>query len=115
MSTYPIFVNERGEEDFISPIMIAEFLVKHVRRFQLEVESPLACVFRVCLQPGLHDVQRERTLAEVDRRFGALLAQKEMGNVAYRIDVLDELPIDPKTGKFRLIVVPEMIGPAAVQ
>jgi phenylacetate-CoA ligase len=111
----PIFINEHGEQDFISPHIVNEFLVKHVRRFQLKVESPTACVFRVCLQPGLHDVQRERTIAEVDRRFGALLAQKEMSNVEYRIDVLDELPVDPKTGKFRLIVLPDMVGSAAVQ
>jgi phenylacetate-CoA ligase len=108
----PIFVNEHGEQDFISPATIIAFHVKHVRRFQLKVESPTACVFRLCLEPGLHDLQRRRTLAEVDRRFRDLLAQKEMSNVAYRIDVLDELPADPKTGKFRFVVVPEMIGTA---
>ncbi len=56
------------------------------------------------MEPGLDEKQRAQTTAEVHRRFGALLTQKEMGNVDYRIEVVDDLPVDPKTGKFQLVV-----------
>jgi hypothetical protein len=84
----PIFINERGEKDFVSPHTISEFFVENVRRFQLKVEGPTACSFRICLKPGLGETERERSINEVRERFGVLLAQKEMRNVDYRIEVL---------------------------
>lgn len=112
----PIFLNEHGEEDFIHPIIVAEFFAKNLRRFQLELEDRTRCTFRICLEPGLSVPERERTTCEVREKFGAILAQKEMRNVHYRIEVVDDLPVDPRTGKFRLIVpaADDQAGRAAI-
>jgi phenylacetate-coenzyme A ligase PaaK-like adenylate-forming protein len=100
----PIFTNEHGEDDFVSAPVIIAFSVKNVRRFQLELIGRTACVLRVCLSEGLDVRQRNQTLQDAHARFGALLAQKEMRNVRYEVEAVDDLPPDPKTGKFRLIV-----------
>jgi hypothetical protein len=35
--------------------------------------------------------------------LGEILGQKEMDNVTFDIEEVDDLHVDPKTGKFRLI------------
>jgi hypothetical protein len=36
--------------------------------------------------------------------LNAILKEKEMDNVRFEITIVDGLPVDPKTGKFRLIL-----------
>jgi phenylacetate-CoA ligase len=103
----PVFTNRHGDDDFISPFIIVEFLVRNVRRFQLQVIDKSNCVFRVCLEDGLGDDARAETLENVKARLGDIFAEKEMTNVAIDVEAVDELSVDPKTGKFRLIVPAE--------
>jgi phenylacetate-CoA ligase len=100
----PIFLNERGEEDFISPHTVNEFLVRDVRRFQLEIRGRAACRFRVALEDGLTEVERRRTLTEVRAELGRIFAEKEMRNVTIEVEEVEDLLPDPRTGKFRLII-----------
>jgi phenylacetate-CoA ligase len=101
----PHFINSRGEEDFISPHIINEFFVRNVRRFQLEVVDKTNCIFRVCLVSGLSDHERADTVREVEARLGEIFEQKDMANVSRRVEVVDDLLPDHRTGKFRLILV----------
>lgn len=101
----PYFINSRGEDDFISPHVINEFFVKNVRRFQLAVVDKTSCIFQVCLLTGLSDHERANTVREVEDRLGEIFEQKDMSNVSRRIEVVDDLLPDPRTGKFRLILV----------
>ena len=43
----------------------------------------------------------------IARSLEKLLKRKDMDNVTFEIQEVDEIPIDPKTGKFRLILLPE--------
>ena len=74
----PFFTNRHGEEDFISPHIINEFIVKNVRRFQFQVVDKTSCVFRVCLDDGLSEDQRSQTLSNVDARLGEIFAEPGM-------------------------------------
>ena len=105
----PVFLNERGEEDFVSPFAFIEFVAANVRRFQLVVRDREACLFRVCLETGLEESERREALADVSERLAQIFADKDMRNVAVEVEAVDDLTPDPRTGKFRLIVVP---GPA---
>jgi phenylacetate-coenzyme A ligase PaaK-like adenylate-forming protein len=109
----PRFINQHGDEDFISPHRISAFLVKNVRRSQLKLEDPTHCTLRICLAPDLDAAERTRTLREVQDAFDAILAQKDMRNVTCRIEVVGDLRPDRRTGKFRLIVPADPSGPAA--
>ncbi len=100
----PVFTNEHGENDFLSPHVINEFFVKNVRRFQLELTDSTRCLFRVCLEPDLEEAARERTLEDVRARFGEVLAAKDMRNAHFDVQEVPDIPTDSMTGKFRLIV-----------
>jgi hypothetical protein len=44
--------------------------------------------------------------------MNAILSEKEMGNVRFEIEQVENLAIDPHTGKFRLVVREPDGGPA---
>lgn len=103
----PFFVNRHGNEDFIHFQMINEFIVKNVRRFQFEVVDKTSFIFRICLADGLNEEERDQALADVDARLDEIFAEKEMDNVIRKIEVLEDLHPDAKTGKFKLILMPK--------
>lgn len=103
----PLFVNRRGEEDFVSPAMIVEYQVPNVRTHQLQRLSATECVMRICFAPSLTDAECRAAVHEAHSRLGAILAQKDMQNVTFRIEVREDLRPDPRTGKFKLIVGPD--------
>ena len=111
----PCFTNRHGENDFISPHIINEFIVKNVRRFQLEVVDKTSCIFRVCLERDLSDLGRAKTLRDVETRLREIFAEKDMSNVSRRIEAVDDVLPDARTGKFRLIVMPDKIRAAMRQ
>ncbi len=102
--TMPMFANEDGIVDFISPFTIIEIFVAGVQRFQMHLLGPASFRFAVCLDPMLTPTQRAESIAGIEQRLRAILEQKRMRNVTSTIDVVDDLPLDPKSRKFRLIV-----------
>ncbi len=100
----PVFINDNGVEDFISPIVIVEFYVKNVNKFQLHIIDKCSFVFKVCLEPHLSKKDESEALKKVEIELKNLLKEKLMTNVKFTIDVVDQLWADKKTGKFKLIV-----------
>ena len=100
----PVFVNRDGVEDFISPHTINEVFVKGVTRFQLHLLDAQSFRFLVCLDSQLDDAQRAQCVAGVTQRLREILARKLMENVQFAVDVVDDLPVNPVTRKFQLIV-----------
>jgi phenylacetate-CoA ligase len=100
----PQFVNEAGVEDFISPHTINEIFVSGVERFQMHLLDKRSFRFLVCLSAALDQAQRRTALDGVQQRLREILARKGMSNVSFEVAVVDDLPVDPKTRKFRLIV-----------
>jgi phenylacetate-coenzyme A ligase PaaK-like adenylate-forming protein len=106
----PTFVNRDGAKDFISPHTINEIFVPDVMRFQLRLTGPSSFRFLACLAPGLDAIRREAALAGLKARLEEILAQKGMPNVQFEISIVDQLPVDPRTRKFRLIVDDQAAG-----
>ncbi len=102
----PFFRNARGGQDFISPHIINEFFVPGLRRFQMRVLDATSFVFCVCLETGMASERRLATLAAIEHRWREILVQKQLDNICFRLQEEDDLPVDPKTGKFRLVVRP---------
>lgn len=98
------FTNERGEEDYIHPIVIVELLLPGVRAWQFVVETRESFRFRACFEAGLTAQQHQEAQDRIRRELQLLLDEKNMRNVRYEIDAVDSLPVDPKTGKFRLVL-----------
>jgi phenylacetate-CoA ligase len=98
-----VFTNRHGSEDFISPIIIIEFHVKNLRRFQIRLLSRSAFLFRASLEKGLRQKEREEVFRDIRMKLHEILSQKEMDNVTFDIVEVDALQVDSKTGKFKLI------------
>jgi phenylacetate-CoA ligase len=100
----PKFMNRDGVEDFISPHTINEIFIPGVRRFQMQLIGKTSFRFMVCLNSSLGPRQQAEAVSGLQNRLNEILKQKMMDNVTFEIVVADDLPVDPKTRKFRLIL-----------
>ncbi len=100
----PKFVNEDGAQDFINPLTIVELFVPGVMRFQMHLLGSTHFQFRVCLDTSLTPEQKNESLVATEKRLKEILAQKRMSNVTFDVVAVDDLPLNPKTRKFQLIV-----------
>ena len=98
------FVNEHGVMDSISPHTINEIVIPHVSRFQLRITGSDAFTFAIVFDPNADPRQRNAAIDATERRLWEILKQKEMANVRFNVLACGDLPIDPATRKFRLIV-----------
>ena len=99
-----VFANRHGQHDFIHPIVLVELAVPGLNAWQVVLESDHSFRFRARLDPGLSPAGRDECLRLLGARLDAILAEKEMINVRFRIEEVDTLDIDPRTGKFRLVL-----------
>lgn len=99
----PKFINREGIVDFISPHTINEIFVPGVMRFQMQLTGSASFRFAVCLNPALSPREEAEAVKGLRNRLDEILQQKMMENVAFEIFVVNDLPVDPKTRKFRLI------------
>ncbi|HUQ52297.1 MAG TPA: hypothetical protein VM692_08745 [Gammaproteobacteria bacterium] len=100
----PVFKNRDGVEDFISPHTINEVFVAGVTRFQLQLTGADAFTFMICLDPKLGAAERATAIEGVKARLREILARKRMDNVRFDVVATDDLPVNPRTRKFQLIV-----------
>jgi len=100
----PTFVNRSGEEDYISAITIAELFVAGIARFQMHLLSKTRFLLKVLLDRQLSRAQGDDAIEAMRRRLGGILRQKSLDNVEFDVQAVDDLPIDPVTRKFKLVV-----------
>ena len=98
------FTNEHGVRDSISPHTINEIIIPHVSRFQMRITGSDSFAFAIVLSPAANAEQRNGAIDTAGRRLREILRQKEMANVRFEVLPCADLPIDPMTRKFRLIV-----------
>jgi phenylacetate-CoA ligase len=100
----PVFRNRDGVEDFISPHTINEIFVAGVTRLQLQLTGADEFRFAVCLDTALDAVARAAAIEGVAQRLCDILLRKRMDNVRFSVMAVDDLPVNPRTRKFQLIV-----------
>lgn len=103
----PYFKNKAGTEDFISPHIINEFFVKGLKRFQMQVIDKGSFAFKTVADTALDKGQKSEMLKAIDSKLRGILSEKGLENVSFRIEEVDDLPVDKKTGKFKLILPPK--------
>jgi phenylacetate-CoA ligase len=109
----PIFVTRDGSSDFISPHTINEIFVPGVMRFQMRLTGPSSFRFLACLALALDASSRQAALDGLKARLSEILDQKGMSGVSFEVAPVEDLPVDPRTRKFRLIVDDRPAGEAA--
>ena len=100
----PRFKNRDGKEDFISPHTINEVFVAGVTHFQLHLLGDEEFRFMICLDETLDPAQRSAATAAVGARIREILARKRMENVRFDVVATGDLPVNPRTRKFQLIL-----------
>jgi phenylacetate-CoA ligase len=100
----PMFINRDGAEDFISPHTINEIFVAGVAQFQMQLVDHAHFRFVACLEAALSPDQRQGALDALSRRLREILDQKLMNNVQFEIVVVEQIPLNPQTRKFQLVV-----------
>jgi phenylacetate-coenzyme A ligase PaaK-like adenylate-forming protein len=98
------FINEHGAMDSISPHTINEIIIPHVSRFQMRITGSDSFAFAIVFDGRADAEQRDAAIEAASRRLREILKQKEMANVRFTVLPCADLPIDPATRKFRLIV-----------
>lgn len=99
-----IFINEKGQRDFIHPFVVLDLAVPGLNAWQVVLESLSSFRVRVCLEAGCAESQCREAVERVTHHFQHILKEKQMQNVVFEIERVDSLPIDPKTAKFRLVL-----------
>ncbi len=90
-----------GTTEFLHPLQLAEFFVPGLKRFQFVRHGIRGLTMRVELSGSPDTVY-----PKIERRMDEILAAKKLtGAVDFRIESVRNLPFDPKTGKFKLIVM----------
>jgi phenylacetate-coenzyme A ligase PaaK-like adenylate-forming protein len=100
----PVFANQHGEQDFIHPSLIEEFLASGLRSWQVVLLDNVSFVFRARFKAGSSQQDKQATRRQIRQKLAAILAEKQMENVRFEIEEVDSFPVDPATGKFRLVV-----------
>jgi phenylacetate-coenzyme A ligase PaaK-like adenylate-forming protein len=89
-----------GSADTLHPIVLSEFFVPGGRKFQFVSETPSRARVRYLAAEDLD--------LEIRDAFQHLLAMKGAdGSTAITVERAQELPVDARTGKYRLVVLPE--------
>jgi len=108
-----VFINQHGRHDFIHPIVIVELVVPGLNAWQIVLEGDTSFRFRGRLEAGLSGSARNDVLQRLRHRLEAILAEKEMRNVHFTIEETESFPLDPHSGKFRLVVRDAAAGSGA--
>lgn len=99
-----VFTNRFGEQDFIHPMVIVELMIGGLRTWQIQLLDLKSFLFRARFEPGISDEDKRRSKEQIRRTMHAILAEKSMDNVTFDIEEVDHIPVDAKTGKYRLVL-----------
>lgn len=99
-----VFRNRHGAEDFIHPIVIVELIIPGLDAWQIVLESRTSFRFRARFQAGQTGEEQQATQERIRAAMSVLLEEKEMENVSFIIEPVEHLELDPRSGKFRLVV-----------
>lgn len=95
------FVNDNGEKDFLHPLIIDGIDVNGIIKYQFVQHSQKD--FDINIEVGdntnFNDVSNQ-----FNEKFTEILKEKNLGWVKYKINRVDNIPIDPNNGKCKLVI-----------
>jgi phenylacetate-coenzyme A ligase PaaK-like adenylate-forming protein len=94
------FQKPDGEKEYLHPLSILAFFVPGLEKFQVEQVEINKFVMRVVLRGNAESV-----VPAVRARMNEILREKGLeGAVNFDVEVVNELRVDPLTGKFKMII-----------
>jgi len=77
--------------------------VPGVTRFQMQITGPASFICPICVDAALDEPARAAAAAGIRARLKEILQQKGLGNVAFEVPIVAEIPLNERTRKFQLI------------
>lgn len=98
-----ILKNSAGRNEIIHPLSLIGLYGENISRFQF-IASPDREKLTVKIVLNKEQSQNLESIEDFDQRLKVILEQKRLYNTIINYDFVDELPNDPQTGKFRMVV-----------
>jgi phenylacetate-CoA ligase len=95
------FKNEKGEKDYIHPVIFSSFCLRGIDKYQILLKSEESFELLVIIANGTSEAV---ALNEAKTGFDQLLAKKGMKNVTYSIKPVEHPLIDKKSKKFKFVL-----------
>jgi phenylacetate-coenzyme A ligase PaaK-like adenylate-forming protein len=99
-----VLTNKHGADDFVAPDEIYQFFMKDLQQYQVRWVNKQAFIFRTVFKNNVDEFRKKEVRKKLKSKIASFLSVKEMENVSFKIEEFENLPIDPKTGKFRFII-----------
>jgi len=97
---YLWFTKADGTREFIHPLVLVEFIVRGLEKFQFIQTG----TDRLTMKAVVHS-QKSSILPAIHKRMTEILSQKALNDtVRFEVELVDDIKINPKTGKFWLII-----------
>jgi phenylacetate-CoA ligase len=94
------FDTSDGKRDFLHPIVLVELFVAGLKKFQVIQTRRNEMLMKVIVEGN-----KEAVLAAIRQRMQAIFSGKKLDKtVTLNLELADNIPNDPKTGKYRLII-----------
>jgi putative adenylate-forming enzyme len=94
------FTKADRTKEFIHSLVLVEFFVPGLEKFQFTQTD----ADRLTMKAVVHS-EKDRIVPAIHERITEILSQKALNNtVRFEVELVDHIPNDPKTGKFRLII-----------
>ncbi len=98
------FEDDAGEREFLHPLAVEGFCIEGLLDYQFRQTGNGS--FEMLAETA-KQASKETICAEMQKQIGAILAEKGLNHVKFKIDFTDHISPDPMTGKKRLIVSAE--------
>lgn len=92
--------NKDGMMDFIHPLVMTDFYVKGLDKLQMILNNKKSFDLKIVIKEGDENI----VLEAVKEKMDGLLAEKNFTDISYKIQVVKNIRLDEKTGKFKLVV-----------
>ena len=89
-----------GKWDFLHPLFLDDLSAEGLRAYQFIQTDSTSFVLKVVKDPEAPEDLEQRLQEQVN----SFLARKKLGHLSYSIEFADALPIDPTTGKVKLVL-----------
>ncbi|MDN5277856.1 MAG: hypothetical protein PWR01_1821 [Clostridiales bacterium] len=94
------FEGPDGNKEYIHPITLVEFIVAGLKKIQFVQVEKNKLRLNAVIQGD-----RDATISGIRNRMDEILKKKNLINfVDYEINIVEDIPNDPKTGKYKLII-----------
>ena len=100
----PYFKNSKGQQDYLHPIPLIGIFVENLHRYQFVIENDEKFTVRVIYSENINKAEKEKALQDLTKQLNQILEEKNFQNVKFEVEEVNNLPVDKKTGKFKIIV-----------